>query len=122
MPNPKQPFCCPWIWVLSLQENTWKGENCENKAMPDANRIIQIMPAEGWQAVFHDDTGGAIYEDLACWALQEGPEGTVVQGMVTIDVPFLRSVESMSSFIGYKSPNSKTPWTKRAHDAARTAR
>jgi hypothetical protein len=84
------------------------------------SRILQIMPADGWQAVFHDDAGVPIYEDLACWALQEGTEGTTVQGMVTTDVPHLRPVESMSSFIGYKGPNSKTPWTKRAHDAAKT--
>lgn len=48
---------------------------------PENRKITQIIPADGWFAVYAIENGDDVYAPLACWALvtsDSDPEGAVV--------------------------------------------
>jgi hypothetical protein len=78
-------------------------------------KILQIMPAEGWEAVYVNE-GKPIFTNLVCWALVEEGEDTFVAGLdSSLGSPnFVDFVEDLSNFLGYKSPNDDKDWLKEA--------
>lgn len=92
---------------MSVQRDSVKG------------RIIQILPANGWRAVYamemDDGTWVAEAYPLALWALiEEGDGFTSVVGMDCADVAL--SVEDNINHLGYIGPGDDIePW----HEAAR---
>lgn len=78
-------------------------------------RILQIMPADGWQAAFADPDapGGIFVEPLVCWALVRrierknltgepiGSSDTEVEGL-TAGMPLVQFANDIvDNFIGY---------------------
>lgn len=61
-------------------------------------KIIQIIPAEGWNAVFSSATESKTSERLACWALTDA--GTV-HGMVAIKGNAPELAENVDNFLEY---------------------
>lgn len=64
-------------------------------------KILQIISAEGWLAVY--DLGSGDVQDLrtrplACWALVEDSTGTRIVGM---DADFLAGQRPPGKFLGY---------------------
>ena len=43
----------------------------------DDDKIVQIIPAEGWSALFHE---GTVKHPVTCWALTNGG---IVRGMIS---------------------------------------
>ena len=67
--------------------------------------ILQIIPADGWRAVFEDDeasdgAGKYIYEPVICWALVEDAGERVVCGMTDQD-GVIDLVEDVENHVGY---------------------
>lgn len=64
-------------------------------------RILQIIPADGWLAVY-DHTLGDIDDlrtrPLVCWALVEDQTGTTVVGM---DADVIAGLQESGRFAGY---------------------
>lgn len=61
-------------------------------------KIVQIIPADGWSAVFSSATETKTSERLVCWALTEA--GTV-HGMVAIKGNAPELAEEVDNFIEY---------------------
>ena len=61
-------------------------------------KIIQIMPAEGWTAVFSSSTESKTSEKLVCWALTD--TGTV-HGMVATKGNLPTVAENVDNFLEY---------------------
>jgi len=64
-------------------------------------RITQIIPAEGWLAVFDLGTGDVSdirTRPLVCWALVEDAAGTNVVGL---DAEYVAGVNPAGKFLGY---------------------
>ena len=64
-------------------------------------KILQIIPAEGWQYVCKDDDGSEMVDPLVCWALVELDTGDrAVEGMAFGD--YIDFVEDLVNFTGYR--------------------
>jgi len=64
------------------------------------SKIIQIMPAPGWGAVFNADEGEQYVEPLVGWALvQDEPAGTRIVGLVASDKVDI--ADTLPDFGGY---------------------
>jgi hypothetical protein len=63
--------------------------------MIDDDKIVQIIPAEGWFAVYHD---GTLRCPVACWALTSGG---IVRGMIATKGPphFAEGLEGFVRFV-----------------------
>ncbi len=71
-------------------------------------KIIQIIPADGWSAVYAEKKEDGIYlpffMPLACWALIEEKDGE--RRVVGLDGPdYIDSAEDSCNFLGYASPS-----------------
>lgn len=69
--------------------------------MVSQRRIMQIIPAEGWLAVFDLGTGDVAdirTRPLVCWALMEDPGGTNVVGL---DAEHVAGSRDAGKFLGY---------------------
>lgn len=66
-----------------------------------ARRILQIIPADGWLAVY-DHTSGDVDDmrtrPLVCWALVEDQTGTSIVGM---DADTVAGLQPVGRFAGY---------------------
>lgn len=70
--------------------------------MAEIKRIIQIMPADGWYAIYDGHDDGELWEKLACWALVEMNDGeTEVVGM-DADGYSLQPCFETSNFVRYE--------------------
>lgn len=68
--------------------------------MPGKKKILQIIPAAGWFAVYKNEGEPETLSPLACWALVEDEEGnTNVQGMDADD--YVDFVEDIGNFSKY---------------------
>ena len=66
-------------------------------------KILQIIPADGWQYVYESTDGSEIVEPLVCWALFEMDNGErVIEGMTDMPMGPITSVEETYGFIGYR--------------------
>ena len=81
-------------------------------------KIIQIMPATGWRAVYAGDDGQPFFTDIVCWALvQDGEETSVIGMNVSEDyVDFCNYPTLKSNFLGYDGPNNLRDWKQEAAD------
>jgi hypothetical protein len=64
-------------------------------SMIDDDKIVQIIPAQGWSAVFYD---GVTRRAVACWALTSGG---IVRGMIATKGPphFAEGLEGFEGFV-----------------------
>lgn len=71
-------------------------------------KIMQMLPADGWQAVFSDYQGRPSMQDLICFALVETKEGkTEIRGVSTsASIPFFM-VDNAVGFLGYNKPKNE---------------
>jgi hypothetical protein len=67
-------------------------------------KIIHIMPAEGWKAIFADSEGKQIPRDLVCWAALEDSGETSVEGMVARE-GYIEFAPDNHTFAGYQTPS-----------------
>lgn len=100
-------------------------------------RVIQLLPAEGWRAVFGLDDGDVVCDPLICWALVEffdrehGPRKDdiympavmgcrqAIVGMTTSLEGWVDSPEGSSNFLGYAGPGEGLDeWSERAAEVA----
>jgi len=68
-------------------------------------RIIQIIPAANWDAVYRDGDGDELKTPVACWALVEEKEGncdtfTYVVGLDATDT--VDFCDTMGNFLRYE--------------------
>ena len=70
-------------------------ELIDDNSMIDDDKIVQIIPAEGWSALFHE---GTVKHPVTCWALTSGG---VVRGMISTKGPphFAEGLEGFERFI-----------------------
>ena len=66
-------------------------------------KIIHIIPAGGWKAIFADAEGKQNPRDLVCWAAIEDTGETSVEGMVAHD-GFIEFAPDKHTFAGYQTP------------------
>jgi len=71
----------------------------------DLIAIKQILPAEGWYALYEQKSGGYCKSLLSCWALvqRKDPSGKVrdmVEGMASVEYG-IESAEASDNFDGY---------------------
>lgn len=79
-----------------------------------APNIFQIMPSDGWRAVFIDDYGRASVRLLVCWALMEHEGSRAVQGLAG-GLGGVGTVEQEANFIGYvDGRSSQEEWQRMA--------
>lgn len=45
-------------------------------------RIVQIIPADGWFAMFCDEDGYVLYKPVVCFGLVEREDGTFIEPFV----------------------------------------
>jgi len=63
-------------------------------------KIVQLLPADGWFAVYENDDGSEIKSALSCWALVRDAEGdTSVMGMDAAD--YVDFAEDTKNFKNY---------------------
>lgn len=69
--------------------------------MAGKKRILQIIPAQGWLAMFRNrETGNIETEPIPCWALVEEENGD--RSVVGMDADStLDFAEDMGNFVGY---------------------
>lgn len=81
-----------------------------------ARRIIQITPANGWQAVYaiqpHRNKNNPVWiAPLACWALVQQEKGRSVVGLDST----LSFCDQGDNFLGYLSPGERPDaWREKA--------
>jgi hypothetical protein len=86
-------------------------------------KIIQIMPAEGWRALyFHrGDAGEVVFEEepLVCWALMEESTENIDETVRSVEGlsadSWVETVEHVSNFLAYLAPG-ESP--EKFHDEA----
>lgn len=65
-----------------------------------SKKIIQIIPAEGWLALYNDGQGGQFADRIAMWALVQDEDGkTDVEGLSATD--YVDRCEEMVNFDCY---------------------
>lgn len=63
-------------------------------------RILQVMPADGWLAVFETPGGGIFTQRLVCWALKVDDDGyQSVEGMCGYEC--IGDAANINNFDGY---------------------
>jgi hypothetical protein len=67
-------------------------------------KIIHIMPAGGWKAIFADAEGKQNPRDLVCWAALEDSGETSVEGMVARE-GYIEFAPDNHTFAGYQTPS-----------------
>ena len=72
-------------------------------------KIKQIIPADGWQAVYKNDDGSEYKSQMNCWALIEDERGeTRIEGM-DVDSDGVCSEANLSTnFLRYERPLAKS--------------
>ena len=67
-------------------------------------RVITIIPAEGWKAVYASPGSSprTFRKRLACFALVDNGDGRVVEGYTASDI--ICPVEKARNFLGYEDP------------------
>jgi hypothetical protein len=68
-------------------------------------KIIQIIPAADWYAVFEEGTPTEEQQPLACWALTD--EGDVI-GQISME-NFIDNAENYNNFSKYRHSSEKRP-------------
>ncbi len=72
----------------------------------DEPKIIQIMPAVGWQAIFLQENGSYIASDIVAWALVEEADGSrEIVAMDTDSQGVMDIATDTSNFVCLKSPS-----------------
>lgn len=65
-------------------------------------RIVQLLPAAGWMAVYAADDTSEVLEPLVGWALMESPMGEQeVRGLIDMG-GYIDEVSGLSEFQGYR--------------------
>jgi hypothetical protein len=65
-------------------------------------KILQIIPADGWRAVYHKDDGTPVSENVACWAVVMDQDcDCFVVGMYSGDPGLLRMDKDLENFSHY---------------------
>ena len=68
-------------------------------------KILQIIPADGWLAVFTNEDKTRTKFPLVCWALVEDEHGQSVQGMYGGDyVEFCMEISNFSEYEHLSEP------------------
>lgn len=65
-------------------------------------QVKQIIPAEGWRAVYKEDDGSLFVQPLCCWAVVDENGDTSVVGMDASDM--VEACDEASNFLGYIGP------------------
>jgi hypothetical protein len=71
-------------------------------------KILQIIPARGWYALYGKNKATAKGGPVACWALVKDGKETAIVGMVESDLqgcPFLVRVDHRKNFFKYLPGN-----------------
>ncbi|NLK87807.1 MAG: hypothetical protein GX279_09985 [Clostridiaceae bacterium] len=71
-----------------------------------AKKILQIIPADRWRAVY-SGSNGEFSAPLACFALVEENGLTYVEGMEAHGGCTVEFCDDIESFIGYEGPEHK---------------
>jgi hypothetical protein len=82
---------------------------------PQPMKILQMIPAEGWKAVFQladflPGTSNITARDLACWALVEDQGNQMIRGMVFSSIhrvkgkPMITPVEDATIYLDATVP------------------
>lgn len=73
-------------------------------------KIIQIIPSDGWSAVYRESENGKLFASrLPCWALYEDDDGDrFVAAMDTgAGDDWLEVIENVGNFVGYTHESDK---------------
>lgn len=66
-------------------------------------QVRQIIPANGWQAIYEQEDGGLYAAPLCCWAVVEDEDGdSFVVGMDADSA--VGACEEVSNFVGFIGP------------------
>jgi hypothetical protein len=68
-----------------------------------SEKIVQIIPADGWFAVFAMDDGAELSMPLNCWALFQDEDGSsTIDGVYVDAAGDCSAAKAASNFLRYK--------------------